>query len=77
MSESNSHTSSVQQLAQMRQQLIWINEKARILRERSEYRDAYRYLLDAHRLDAREAHCGDLASTRAWSKQGGMNQLTG
>jgi len=57
--------SSGQELAQMRQQLIWLNEKAHVLRERSEHRDAYRYLMDAHRLEVRKAHDEDHASTPA------------
>ena len=69
--------SSGQELAQMRQQLIWLNEKAHVLRERSEHRDAYRYLMDAHRLEVRKAHDEDHVSTRAWSKQDGMDPLTG
>lgn len=40
------------QLAQMRAELVGIGEKERILRERSADREAYRYLLDAHRLSA-------------------------
>lgn len=42
-------TSPAQQLAQMREELASIGEKERILRERSADREAYRYLLDAHR----------------------------
>ena len=38
------------QLAQMRADLVSIGEKERILRERSADREAFRYLLDAHRL---------------------------
>ncbi|MFB6420705.1 MULTISPECIES: hypothetical protein [Bradyrhizobium] len=41
-------------LAQMRAELVGIGEKERILRERSADRETYRYLLDAHRLSARE-----------------------
>ena len=44
------------QLAQMRAELVCIGEKERILRERSADREAYRYLLDAHRLIARASH---------------------
>lgn len=40
------------QLAQMRAELVGIGEKERILRERSADREAYRYLLDAHRSSA-------------------------
>lgn len=42
------------QLAQMRAELASIREKERILRERGADREAYRYLLDAHRLSASE-----------------------
>lgn len=42
------------QLTQMRAELVNIGEKERILRERSADREAYRYLLDAHRLSASE-----------------------
>jgi hypothetical protein len=42
------------QLAQMREELKGISEKERILRKRSADREAYRYLLDAHRLSASE-----------------------
>ncbi|WP_247972508.1 hypothetical protein [Bradyrhizobium sp. 195] len=42
------------QLTQMRAELVDIGEKERILRERSADREAYRYLLDAHRLSASE-----------------------
>lgn len=40
------------QFAKMRDQLITIGERERILKERSADREAYRYLLDAHRLAA-------------------------
>ncbi|MBH5398240.1 hypothetical protein HZZ13_10610 [Bradyrhizobium sp. CNPSo 4010] len=46
-------TSETLQLAQMRAELVSIGEKERILRQRSADREAYRYLLDAHRLAAR------------------------
>ncbi|MDA9503439.1 hypothetical protein XI09_00980 [Bradyrhizobium sp. CCBAU 11386] len=46
--------SAGQELAQMREELINIGEKERILKERNADREAYRYLLDAHRLFARE-----------------------
>lgn len=49
-------TLSEPHLAQMRAELVSIDEKERILRERSANREAYRYLLDAHRLMARESH---------------------
>ena len=41
--------SDEQQLVQLRAELMSIGEKERILRERSADREAYRYLLDAHR----------------------------
>jgi hypothetical protein len=47
-------------LAQMRAELASIGEKERILKERSADREAYRYLLDAHRLTARECLLGEL-----------------
>jgi hypothetical protein len=50
--KNHSSTSSARQLAEMHQKLIGIGEKERILRERSADREAYRYLLDAHRLFA-------------------------
>lgn len=43
---------TAQQLAKMREKLMIIGEKERILRERSASREVYRYLLDAHRLAA-------------------------
>lgn len=46
-------TSETLRLAQMRAELVSIGEKERILRERSADREAYRYLLDAHRSIAR------------------------
>lgn len=49
-------TSNEPHLAQMRSELASIGEKERILRERSADREAYRYLLDAHRLIARASH---------------------
>lgn len=45
--------SAAQQLAQLREELMSIGEKERVLRERSADREVYRYLLDAHRLIAR------------------------
>ncbi|MGY2934959.1 MULTISPECIES: hypothetical protein [unclassified Bradyrhizobium] len=45
-------TSAAQQLAQMNDKLASINEKERVLRERSADREVYRYLLDSHRLTA-------------------------
>lgn len=45
-------TATAQLLAKMREQLISIGEKERILRERSASREVFRYLLDAHRLTA-------------------------
>ena len=47
------------QLAQMRAELVCIGEKERILRERSADREAFRYLLDAHRLIARARLLGE------------------
>lgn len=41
--------SDEQRLVQLRAELVSIGEKERILRERSADREAYRYLLDAHR----------------------------
>lgn len=55
----HSSTSAAQQLAQMRDELISIGEKERLLRERSADREAYRYLLDAHRLIARASFRGE------------------
>ncbi|QQO23333.1 hypothetical protein JJB98_27040 [Bradyrhizobium diazoefficiens] len=52
-------TSDTPQLAQMRAQLVSIREKERILRERTADREAYRYLLDAHRLIARGGLLGE------------------
>jgi hypothetical protein len=52
-------TSEPLQLAQMRAELVSIGEKERILRERSADREAYRYLLDAHRLIARASLPGE------------------
>lgn len=43
---------TAQQLAKMREELVSIGEKERVLRERSASRELYRYLLDAHRLAA-------------------------
>lgn len=40
------------QLAKMREELVSIVEKERVLRERSASREVYRYLLDAHRVAA-------------------------
>ncbi|SFO58202.1 hypothetical protein SAMN05216330_103733 [Bradyrhizobium sp. Ghvi] len=40
------------ELAQMRAELVCIGEKERILRERSADLEAFRYLLDAHRVIA-------------------------
>lgn len=54
-------TSAVQQLAQMREELAIISEKERVLRGRSADREAYRYVLNAHRLTARESYLGDQA----------------
>lgn len=45
-------SSIAQQVAQMREKLMIIGEKERILSERSATREAYRYLLDAHHLAA-------------------------
>ncbi len=52
-------TSETALLAQMRAELVNIGEKERILRERSADREAYRYLLDAHRLLARASLLGE------------------
>ncbi|MBR0960108.1 hypothetical protein [Bradyrhizobium japonicum] len=52
-------TSETLQLAQMRAELVSIGEKERILRERSADREAYRYLLDAHRLIMRASLLGE------------------
>ena len=52
-------TSETLQLAQMRAELVCIGEKERILRERSADREAYRYLLDAHRSIARARLLGE------------------
>lgn len=60
LSKHNS-TFNAQQLAQMRAELVIIGEKERILRERSADREAYRYLLDAHRLITRASFLGGQA----------------
>ena len=52
-------TSDTPQLAQMRADLVSIGEKERILRERSADREAYRYLLDAHRSIAKASLLGE------------------
>ena len=52
-------TSETLELAHMRAELICIGEKERILRERSADREAFRYLLDAHRLIARARLLGE------------------
>ncbi|MDF0517952.1 hypothetical protein P0R31_11990 [Bradyrhizobium yuanmingense] len=52
-------TSATLQVAQMRAELVSIGEKERILRERSADREAYRYLLDAHRLSASASLLGE------------------
>ena len=51
--------STAQRLAQMREELMSIGEKERILRERNADREAYRYLLDAHRLLVRQSLLGE------------------
>lgn len=43
---------TAQQLVKMREELVNIGEKERVLRERSASREIYRYLLDAHRVAA-------------------------
>lgn len=43
---------AAQLLARMREELVMIGEKERVLRERSASREAYRYLLEAHRVAA-------------------------
>jgi hypothetical protein len=48
-------TSTEHQLTQMRQKLLNICEKERILRERSADREVHRYLLDARRLLTQES----------------------
>ncbi|QOZ13338.1 hypothetical protein XH96_25255 [Bradyrhizobium sp. CCBAU 51765] len=61
------------QLAQMRAELVSMGEKERILRERSADREAYRYLLDAHRLMARASLLGEQVvniSSQGRSKDG-------
>ena len=45
-------SATAQQLAKMREQLVIIGEKERVLSERSASREVYRYLLDAHRVAA-------------------------
>ncbi|MBR0740722.1 hypothetical protein JQ581_27690 [Bradyrhizobium liaoningense] len=45
-------SATAQQLAKMREELVIIGEKERVLRERSASREVYRYLLDAHRVAA-------------------------
>jgi hypothetical protein len=52
-------TSAAQQLVQMCEELASISEKERVLRERSADREVYRYLLDSHRLTARESFLGE------------------
>jgi hypothetical protein len=68
-------TSTAQQLAQMQQKLTSIGEKERILRERSADREAHRYLLDAHRLLARESVLGGQVLNISPSETGGGSQL--
>ena len=43
-----------QQIAEMRRKLLNLREIERILNERNASREAYRYLLDAHNVFARE-----------------------
>ncbi|MGV7215096.1 hypothetical protein [Bradyrhizobium sp. UFLA05-112] len=43
-----------QQIAEMRRKLLNLREIERILNERNASREAYRYLLDAHKVFARE-----------------------
>ncbi|MGC0393430.1 hypothetical protein [Bradyrhizobium sp. USDA 241] len=54
LNHNNCLASDAPLLAQMRAELADIGEKERILKERSADREAYRYLLDAHRLTVRE-----------------------
>jgi hypothetical protein len=68
-------TAQQQQLAQMRQKLISIGEKERILRERSADLEAHRYLLDAHRMLAQESLLGDQILNISPPETGGSNQL--
>lgn len=44
--------STALQLAKMREELVIIGEKERVLTERSASREVYRYLLEAHRVAA-------------------------
>lgn len=62
-------------LAQMRAELASIGEKERILKERSADREAHRYLLDAHRLTARECFLGELLLSVAPQGGGEDGQL--
>ena len=68
-------TSTAQQLAQTRQELLSIGEKERILRERNADREAHRYLLDARRLLAQESFLGDQILNISPPETGGNNQL--
>ena len=52
-------SSVAQRMAEMREELMSIGEKERILRERNADREAYRYLLDAHRLLVRQSLLGE------------------
>ncbi|MBR0718463.1 hypothetical protein [Bradyrhizobium liaoningense] len=67
--------SAAQQLAKMREELVSIGEKERVLRERSADREAYRYLLDAHRLVARAGVLGEQVLNISPPGTGEGNQL--
>lgn len=68
-------TSDAPQLAQMRAELVSIDEMERILRERSAHREAYRYLLDAHRLIASASHLGEQVLNISAQRGGKDGQL--
>ncbi|WP_407193994.1 hypothetical protein [Bradyrhizobium sp. STM 3566] len=68
-------TSETPQLAQMRAELVSIGEKERILRERSADREAYRYLLDAHRLIAKASLLGEQVLKISPQERGEDGQL--
>ena len=67
--------SAAQRLAKMREELVSIGEKERVLRERSADREAYRYLLDAHRLIARASVLGEQVLNISSPGTGEGNQL--
>jgi hypothetical protein len=67
--------SATLQFAKMREQLIIISERERILKERSADREAYRYLLDAHRLAVLHSDCTEDVVNNSRTRTGEGNQL--